>query len=91
MGWASDEGIDIGDEDFQRVCSRSRRGEHNMGSKQIEIAVQIRVETEKAYLVFDGKTEAWIPKSQITDYSEDDGVIKTIFISEWMAEQKGLI
>lgn len=89
MGGASDEGIDIGDQDFLRVCSRSRRGGHDM--KEVEIAVQIRVATEKAYLVFDGKTEVWIPKSQIKDYSEDNGVIKTIFISEWTAEQKGLI
>ena len=58
----------------------------------VEIAVDVRAETEKALLVFDGKIEVWIPKSQINDQCEErDGTITSIFISEWMAEEKGLI
>lgn len=62
-----------------------------MSMKEIEIAVEIRAESERAYLVFDGKTQAWVPKSQITDYCEEQGVITSIFISEWLATEKGLI
>jgi hypothetical protein len=59
--------------------------------KDIEIAVEVRVETPKALLVFDGKTEVWIPKSQINDQCEEKGKITSIFITEWLATQKGLI
>lgn len=59
--------------------------------KDIEIAVEVRVETPKALLVFDGKTEVWIPKSQIHDQCEEKGQITSIFITEWLATQKGLI
>ncbi len=58
----------------------------------IEIAVEVRHETDAALLVFDGKTEAWIPKSSVSDQSErDDGSIETIFIPEWLATEKGLL
>lgn len=61
-----------------------------MSQRDIEIDVEIHAETDLAYLVYDGKVEVWIPKSQITDYSEERGVITSIFISEWLATQKGL-
>lgn len=59
-------------------------------SKLVEIDVEVRAETERAYLVFDGSTEAWVPKSQIVDSCEENGVVTSIFISEWLATQKGL-
>lgn len=59
--------------------------------KDIEIAVEVRAETAKAMLIFDGKTEVWIPKSQIKDQCEEKGVITSIFITEWLATEKGLI
>lgn len=58
----------------------------------IEIAVEVMAQTDKALLVFDGNSEVWIPKSQISDQCEEnDGTITSIFISEWIAEKKGLI
>jgi len=57
----------------------------------IEIAIEVRARTPKALLVFDGKIECWIPRSQITDYSGDEDSPDTIFISEWLAGEKGLI
>lgn len=60
-------------------------------NKDIEIAVEVRAQTPKALLVFDGKTEVWIPRSQIRDYCEERGQITSIFISEWLAGEKGLI
>lgn len=63
-----------------------------MSRDAVEIAVEVRRETPAAYLVFDGKTEVWIPKSQVSDHSESHaGEIETIFIPEWLAYDKGLI
>jgi len=60
-------------------------------SNDIEIAVEVRGETDKALKVFDGKVEVWIPKSNISDECEDKGRIVSIFIPEWLALEKGLI
>lgn len=61
-------------------------------SAEVEIAVEVRRETDKALLVFDGKQEVWVPKSMITDQSEDErGNVETIFLPEWLALEKGLI
>lgn len=65
-----------------------------MGTKDIEIEVEVRVNTAKALLVFNGTTECWIPKSQITDFTGSgdapDMSTTSIFISEWLATEKGL-
>jgi len=51
-------------------------------SELIEIAAEIRHETEKAYLLFDGTREAWVPKSQVED--NGDG---TFTMPTWLAER----
>ena len=53
----------------------------------IEIAGELRHETDKAYLLFDGDKEVWVPKS----HGEWDERSKTMQIPEWMAHSKGLI
>lgn len=61
-------------------------------AKQVEIDCTVVHETDKAYLIDAGTDEnTWIPKSQVTDYCEEDGQITSIFISEFLATQKGLI
>jgi hypothetical protein len=60
-------------------------------SREVEIACEVRAETAKAYLIYDGKIEVWVPKSQVTDYSEEKGKITSIFLSEWLATEKGLL
>lgn len=64
-------------------------------TRDVEIACEVRVETDKALLIFDGTKEVWIPKSQIRDQCEEPGMfgskIISIFISEWLAGEKGLI
>ena len=64
-------------------------------SKTVEIEVQVRAQTKAAILIHDGKTECWIPKSQITDFigdgDEPDVTTTSIFISEWLATEKGLV
>ncbi len=58
--------------------------------EDIEITCDVLRETEQAYLVHDGNVEAWIPKSQVSDESENLGEITSIFIPEWLAEKAGL-
>lgn len=57
----------------------------------VEIDCEVIAETADALLVSDGKQEVWIPRSQISDQSEDKGKVTSIFISEWFADKKGLI
>lgn len=59
--------------------------------KMVEIECEIRMTTALAIKIFDGKREAWIPKSQIDDEVEEKGVITAIFIPEYLALEKGLI
>ncbi len=67
-------------------------------SDLIDITAELRHETDKAYLIFDGRTEikkgdtvpsevrVWIPKSKV----EYDGN-KTFTMPEWLALEKGFI
>ena len=60
-------------------------------NEDIEITIEVRHETDSAYLVYDGKAEVWVPKSQVSDYCEENGCVTSIFIPEWLALDKGLI
>jgi hypothetical protein len=53
----------------------------------IEIAGELRRKTDKAYLLFDGGKEVWVPKSM----REWDARDKTMQMPEWVAHDKGLI
>lgn len=61
--------------------------------------VTVKAESEKGsndsgalLCLIDGE-EIWIPKSQITDDSEvyETGTEGTLVVTEWIAEQKGLV
>ena len=52
----------------------------------IDIAAQIKAETEKAFLLDDGVHTAWVPKSQVQE--NDDG---TFTMPEWLAKEKEFI
>ncbi len=52
----------------------------------IEIAGEVRAETDKALRIFDGKKTEWVPKSQVED--NRDG---TFTMPEWLAQEKGFI
>ena len=52
----------------------------------IEIAGEVRAETDKALRIFDGKKTEWVPKSQVED--NKDG---TFTMPEWLAQEKGFI
>lgn len=52
----------------------------------IEIAAELKMETDKAYQLYDGTKTAWVPKSQVK--KNDDG---TFSMPEWLALDKGFI
>lgn len=56
-------------------------------SDLIEISGEIRHETDKAWLVFDGAREGWVPKSQ----AEYDASDKTFTMPLWLATEKGFV
>ena len=62
-----------------------------MPTMTIEIDIEVRARTDKALLVYDGKTKSWIPKSQIKDFTGDEDSPDSIFIPEWLAEKTGLV
>lgn len=51
-----------------------------------DITAELKHETKAAYLIFDGGTECWLPKSQAE--RNTDG---TFTLPEWLAKEKGLI
>lgn len=55
-------------------------------SDLVEVAAEVKAETAKAWLLFDGTQEVWVPKSQAWD--NRDG---TFAMPEWLAHEKGLI
>ena len=52
----------------------------------VDIAAEIKGESEKAYRIFDGVKTEWVPKSQIE--KNGDG---TVTMPEWLAMEKGFI
>lgn len=63
-------------------------------SNYIEIKnVRLLRQTEKAGLFEIDEAEVWIPWSQIENNDEDlkDGYYGRIYITEWIAEAKGLL
>lgn len=57
-------------------------------AKLTDVAAEFRRESPsgKAWLVFDGTKEVWLPKSMVE--RNDDG---TFTMPEWLAKEKGLI
>lgn len=55
-------------------------------SDLIDVAAEIKGETEKAWRLYDGSVTEWVPKSQVE--KNDDG---TFAMPEWLAKDKGFI
>jgi hypothetical protein len=59
----------------------------NTAKKELfDVTAEVRGETEKAWRLFDGKTTAWVPKSQVED--NNDG---TFTMPMWLATDKGFV
>jgi hypothetical protein len=59
---------------------------NNKNEKLFDLAAQVRAETPRAFLLFDGAKEVWVPKSQVE--ANSDG---TFTMPEWLAIDKGFI
>lgn len=60
----------------------------------VEFCGEIKWETERAFMVYDGTNEIWIPKSKVISkrrVSTSDGGDFIFEIPEWMAREKGII
>lgn len=55
-------------------------------SNLVDIAGELRGESEKAFKIFDGTRTEWVPKSQVEN--NGDG---TFAMPEWLAQDKGFI
>jgi hypothetical protein len=55
-------------------------------SDLIDIAAEIRGETDRAWQLFDGDRTEWVPKSLVED--NEDG---TFAMPEWLAVEKGFM
>ena len=53
----------------------------------IDIAGEVRHETEAAYRFYDGARTVWLPKSQVEWYEDD----KVMVVPVWLAKDKELI
>lgn len=60
-----------------------RRANHDL----VDISGEVRRETPKAFLFYDGAREVWLPKSQV----EWDAEGKEMTMPEWLGKEKGLI
>jgi hypothetical protein len=52
----------------------------------VDVAAELRGETDKAFRIYDGKTTEWVPKSHVE--RNPDG---TFTMPEWLAQDKGFI
>lgn len=59
-----------------------------MDNDMLEFAVGLRFETEKAYKVFDGQKEIWLPKSQVEFVGSKGNIVE---VPKWLAEKTGLL
>jgi hypothetical protein len=57
------------------------------GNDLVDVAGEIRGETEKAFRFYDGSRFVWLPKSQV-EWDKDSG---TMAMPEWLAKDKELI
>ncbi len=60
-------------------------------SEDIELDVEVLARTEHALFVRTGVGDAWVPRSQISDYVGDADTPETIFVSDYIATERGLI
>lgn len=67
----------------EREVKASDRG----GRELVEVAGEVRRDTDKAYHFFDGTRAEWIPKSQ----ARYDASKRVMEMPEWLAKEKGFI
>ena len=56
-----------------------------MKSDLVDIACELRHETDQAWLIFDGTKEVWLPKS-LVEFADGE-----VTLPEWLAIEKELV
>ena len=79
--------IDIYDISIERITRQYLEYLQAFKELKIDIAGELRNETEKAWCLFDGTRYVWLPKSQC----EWDADAQTMAMPTWLAKDKGLI
>ena len=66
---------------------------HLHSTEYVEITCEIRGSTDRAVCLYDGKCQAWVPRSQIE--TPDDELVKgatvDVLMAQWVAKEKGFI
>lgn len=62
-----------------------------MTRETVWVAVIVKKETTKAWLLSDTETDGWVPKSMVLDTEDElaEGVACEVEIPLWLAEEKG--
>jgi hypothetical protein len=60
-------------------------------SDLIEIACEVRRETDLAVLIFDGAREVWVPKALVEIDAPSLPGTTVATMPEWLASEKGLV
>jgi hypothetical protein len=64
------------------------------GDPTYEVEVRLKKVTEKAYLCRIDGNDHWIPRSQINEDESEvsaEGDVGVLSMSEWIAQEKGLV
>lgn len=63
-----------------------------MSNETVEITAEVKRETDDAFLLSDGDTKEWFPKSEL-DHSPDPqvGDVIAFEMPEWLAIEKGFV
>jgi hypothetical protein len=61
------------------------------GNDTVDVTVTIVHETERAYLVSDGKVKEWVAKDLVEMELDPSKKTYTCTMPMWLAEQKGLV
>lgn len=57
-----------------------------------ELKLEVRGETDRAWRVFDGDIECWLPKSQVDpEQGTKVGGTHEFLVPQWLAEERGLV
>jgi hypothetical protein len=65
--------------------ARGFRDENGGYADVVEFELDLLSETDRAWRVFDGSLEMWLPKSQVERHGNH------FMVPRWLAEQRGLI
>jgi hypothetical protein len=57
----------------------------------VDFCAEMRRETERAVLMFDGTNEIWIPRSMIKGIRRIRDYDYELVIPQWLAKEKGII